>query len=277
MVQRILMIFQAHHPQSESPKFSHLNWCTDLMFIFSPKLWERYVQYRKRGELRRDVQVADDRRQLFKDMRVQNRCQKLQPRNKGAFPCFKEGLCCLEQMNFQSSTTPQIVHVETQKLDCWLAKHSKHVLAERSATGWLLQIDFVRNDGMMSSLMKLKVCSLVPYPTKWHMCRAAMWVDTLLKWSYLSSHSKEQYQGRQHVDICIFFIHSNFNHHLLFVEASTIVRNPLLKIPEISPSTVSGWKRCLFSFGEFAIFSSLIFYFHGRTIFYVYHLFVAWT
>ena len=172
---------------------------------------------------------------------------------------------------------PQIVHVETQKLDCWLAKHSKHVLAERSATGWLLQIDFVRNDGMMSSLMKLKVCSLVPYPTKWHMCRAAMWVDTLLKWSYLSSHSKEQYQGRQHVDICIFFIHSNFNHHLLFVEASTIVRNPLLKIPEISPSTVSGWKRCLFSFGEFAIFSSLIFYFHGRTIFYVYHLFVAWT
>lgn len=81
----------------------------------------------------------------------------------------------------------------------------------------------------------------------------------LLKWSYLSSHSNEQYQGRQHVDICIFFIHSNFNHHLLFVEASTIVRNPLLKLPEISPSTVSGWKRCLFSSGEFAIVSSLNF------------------
>lgn len=102
------MIFQAHHPQSESPKFSHLNWCTDLMFIFSTKLWERYVQYRKRGELRRDVQVVDDRRQLCKDMRVQNRCQKLEPRNKGAFPCFKEGLCCLEQMNFQSGS--KMVH-----------------------------------------------------------------------------------------------------------------------------------------------------------------------
>lgn len=110
MVQRILMNFQAHHPQSESPNLSHLNWCTDLMFIFSPKLWERYVQYRKRGELSRDVQVADDRRQLCKDIRLQNRCQKLEPRKKGAFPCFKEGLCCLEQMNFQSSTTPQIVH-----------------------------------------------------------------------------------------------------------------------------------------------------------------------
>ena len=29
-------------------------------------------------------------------------------------------------------------------------------------------IDFVGNDGMMSSLMNLKVCSLVPYPTNKH-------------------------------------------------------------------------------------------------------------
>ena len=56
----------------------------------------------------------------------------------------------------------------------------KHVRPEWSATGWLLQIDFVRNDGMMSSLMNLKVCSLVPYPTNKHCLRCSFVNDKFL-------------------------------------------------------------------------------------------------
>ena len=52
----------------KSPNFSDLNGPVhkSLMFMFSPKLWERYVQCRKWGELSRDVQIVDDRSQLCK-------------------------------------------------------------------------------------------------------------------------------------------------------------------------------------------------------------------